>query len=458
MKKSTLGQIYDYIDGHFDEHLAATQRYLRQPSVSAQNVGIKECAAMTADMLRRLGAEARLETLEDGHPFVYGHLCCSSCERTLVVYGMYDVQPVEPLQVWQSPPFEANVVGERIVARGSFNSKGPLMAFINAVHSIQAVTDDVPVNMVFVIEGEEELGSPHLSKFIEKHSDQLRTADATYFHMATEMVRGYPQIWLGFKGLAEFELEVQTMHADAHSLVAPVVDNPVWRLIWALNSMRGADERIVIEGFYENVVPPTESDQRLLMDLVDSFGPDAIEALYDIKQFRAGLGGVDFVRELMFGPTLNIQGYLAGYTGPGPKTIVPASAMCKVDIRLVPNMTVQEMLDKVRAHLDLHGYEDIGLRPVSGYSPGKTSEKEAVAEAAIRAARGLGTEPTLVPMLPGSAPLVMFSQPPLRLPFVAAGLGHGSLMHSPNEYIEVEGLRSCEKSAVAFLYEFAEPR
>jgi len=456
MTENTIQQIYEYVDQHFDEHLAATQRYLRQPSVSAKSLGIQECAEMTAEMLRALGAEARLVPLEGGHPVVYGHLPSKSTDRTLLVYGMYDVQPVEPLEAWESPPFEANIVGDRIIARGAYNSKGPLMAFINAVHSIQAVTGDVPVNMIFLIEGEEELGSLHLPQFVEKHADELKAAEAMYFHFPTEMVKGYPQICLGFKGIAYFELEVRTLTTDTHSMAAPVVNNPVWRLLWALNSMRGADDRIVIDGFYENVRPPTDEDERLLMDLVDAWGPSAFKAMYGITQFREGLDGVDFVREEIFAPTLNIDGFLSGYTEAGVKTIVPASAMCKIDIRLVPDMTVQQMMDKVRAHLDRYGYEDIELRFVTGYDPAKTSSKEPVAQAAVRAVRGLKSDPKVVPMIPSSAPQAMFSAPPLNLPFVLSGLGHGWLMHAPNEYFEVEGLRICEKSAVAFLHEFAE--
>ena len=219
--------------------------------------------------------------------------------------------------------------------------------------------------------------------------------------------------------------------------------------------MRGIDGRIVIDGFYENTRPPNNDDECLLMELVDLYGPNTLGSKYGITQFRAGFDGVEFVRELIFAPTLNIDGFRAGYTEFGSKTIVPASAMCKMDIRLVPNMTVQEMLDKVRAHLDRHGYEDIELRFVMGYGPSKTSVNEPVAQAAIRAIQGLNALPKVVPMMPGSVPQVMFSDPPLKLPVVSSGLGHGGLLHAPNEYFEVEGLRACEKSAVAFLYEFA---
>ena len=453
--KNALDQIYDYIDQHFDEHLAATQRYLRQPSISTQNVGIQECAEMTTEMLRNLGCEARVVPLEGGHPVAYGHLASKSSKRTLLIYGMYDVQPAEPLEAWESPPFEANIVGDRIIARGAYNTKGPLMGFLNAVESIQAVTGDVPVNMIFLIEGEEELGSRSLPQFIAKHTEELKAADAVYFHLPTEIVKGIPQVILGCKGAAVFELEVKTLTTDAHSLAAPVVNSPVWRLIWALNSMRGVDDRIVIDGFYENARPPTDEETRLLTNLIDAWGPDGFNAMYGVTDYRKGLEGLDFVREVIFGPTLNINGFLAGQPEAGIKTIVPASAKCQLDIRLVPDMTVQEVLDKVRAHLDRHGYEDIKLHLLAGYNPAKTSIEQPVAQAAIQSVRKLGGEPRVVPMLPSTGPIIMFSAPPLNLPFVITGLGHGWLMHAPNEYFEVEGLRASEKSAAAFLYEFA---
>ncbi|NIN65999.1 MAG: M20/M25/M40 family metallo-hydrolase [Anaerolineae bacterium] len=454
MTQNVLGQIYDYVDQYFDEHLAATQRYLRQPSISSQNLGIEECAEMTAGILRELGSEATLVPLEGGHPVVYGHLSSRSSDRTLLVYGMYDVQPVEPLDAWESPPFQAQIVGDRIIGRGAYNTKGPLMAFLNGIRSIQAVAGDVPVNMVFVIEGEEELGSKNLPQFIENYADELQVCEGMYFHMPTEFIRGSPLVLLGCKGVAYFELEVKTLPTDAHSMTAPVVRNPVWRLISALGSMRGAGDRILIDGFYEDVQPPSEEDEKLLPELVDTFGPGGLEAMYGIKDLGSDLTGVDFVRQLIFGPSLNIDGFAAGHTGSGIKTIVPASAMCKVDIRLVPDMTVQQVMGGVRAHLDHLGYEDIEIRLLAGYNPAKTSMKESVVQAAVRSIQRMGIEPKVVPMIPSSGPQVMFSDPPLNVPLVISGLGHGWLMHAPNEYIEVEGLRSCEKSAVAFLYEF----
>ncbi len=451
----TLDQVCAYIDQHFDEHVAALQRYLRQPSISTQNVGIQECAEMTAAMLGELGAEARVVPLEGGHPVVYGHLPSHSSDRALLFYSMYDVQPPEPLEAWQSPPFEANIVGDRIVARGAFNTKGPLMGFLNAVRSLRAVTGDVPVNLIFVIEGEEELASRSLPQFLSKYAGELKKADAVYFHLATEMVRGVPQIVLGCKGAALIELEVKTLSTDAHSLTAPVVHSPVWRLIWALNSMRGADDRIVIDGFYENVRAPSAKDLELLANLHDAWGPAGLGALYGVTDFRQGLEGLDFVREMIFAPTLNINGFLAGHPEAGIKTIVPASAKCQVDIRLVPDMGVQEMVDKVRAHLDRYGYADVQLRLLGGYGPGRTSPEHASARAAIQSIRKLGQEPRILPMLPSTGPIIMFSEPPLSLPFVTSGLGHGWLMHAPNEYFEVEGLRASEKSAAAFLLEYA---
>jgi acetylornithine deacetylase/succinyl-diaminopimelate desuccinylase-like protein len=448
--------IFDHIDSHFDEHVAEVQRYLRQPSISAQNLGMQECAEMTAEYLRAVGADARLVPLEGGHPVVYGTLRSNSSDRALLIYNMYDVQPIEPLEGWQSPPWEAAIVDGKIIARGALNSKGPLMAFINAVQSIRSVTGDVPVNMMFLIDGEEEMGSLHLPQFIDAYQDELKQADAMYFHMPSEMTKGHPQVILGFKGNAYFEVELKLREFDVHSMSAPVVRNPVWRLIWALSSMRGPDDKIVIDGFYDNVRPPSQDDLDLLPGIVDVYGPEGLATKFHLDDsYRVKLTGPDFVQELMFTPTLNIDGFLAGYTGQGAKTIVPASAMAKLDARLVPDMTVDEVLGKIRKHLDKNGFEDIEVRFVTGYGPAKTDVNSPVAQAAIRAVEKMGVKPAVAPLLPGSAPEAMFADPPLSLPFVVSGLGHGWLMHAPNEYFEVEGVRACEKSAVAFLYEYA---
>ena len=454
--EETVQSIFDYIDSHFDDHVAEVQRYLRQPSVSAQNLGMQECAEMTADYLRTLGADAQLVPLEGGHPVVYGTLRSNSSDKTLLIYSMYDVQPPEPLEGWNSPPWAAAIVDGKIIARGAFNSKGPLMAFVNAVQSIKAVTGDVPVNMIFVIDGEEEMGSLHLPQFIDAYQDELRRAQAMYFHMPSEMIKGRPQVILGFKGNAYFELEVKLREFDVHSGIAAVARNPVWRLVWALNSMRGADDRIVIDGFYDNARPPSQEDLDLLPGIVDVLGPEALAGMYRMNDpYSVNLAGPDFVRQVLFEPTLNIDGFLAGYTGPGSKTIVPASAIAKLDARLVPDMTVEEVLGKIRNHLDKCGFEDVEVRFVTGYGPAKTRASSAIAQAAIRSIEKMGVKPGVAPLVPGSAPEAMFAEPPLSLPFAMSGLGHGFLMHAPNEYFEVEGVRACEKSAVAFLYEYA---
>ena len=451
-----LQSVFDYIDSHFDDHIAEIQRYLQQPSVSAQNLGMQECAEMTAEYLRALGADARLVPLEGGHPVVYGTLRSNSSDKTLLIYNMYDVQPPEPLQGWDSPPWEAAIVDGKIIARGAFNSKGPLMAFVNAVQSIKAVTGDVPVNMIFVTDGEEEMGSLHLPQFIDAYKEELKQAEAMYGHMPSEMTKGHPQVILGFKGNAYFELELKLREFDVHSMTAPVVRNPVWRLVWALNSMKGPDDKIVIDGFYDSVRPPSQDDIDLLPGLVDLYGPQALANMYRMSDaYRVNLSGPDFVQELMFTPTLNIDGFLAGYTEPGSKTIVPASAMAKLDARLVPDMTVEEVLGKIRSHLDKFGFEDVEVRFVTGYGAAKTDVNSPVAQAAIRSIEKMGVTPAVAPLLMGSAPEVMFAEPPLSLPFAMSGLGHGWLMHAPNEYFEVEGVRACEKSAVAFLYEYA---
>ncbi len=456
MTEQVRQRIYDYIDEHFPEHLAAIQAYLRQPSISAQNVGMEACAEMTADLLRELGARVRLVTFDDGYPIVYGHLASGCSQRTLLVYGMYDVQPVEPLEAWTVPPFAAEIRDGRLIARGAHNTKGPLLAFLQGIRSIRAVAGDVPVNLLFVIEGEEEIGSPHLPLFIERHREELKAAEAVYYHMPKELIPGYPYVVLGYKGVAFLELEVEGQPTDVHSGMAPVVENPAWRLIGALQCLRDARGRILIEGFSDAVTPPDEDDHRLLAELDDVFGPEALSAMYGITRFRPDLKREDFARQLIFSPSLNIAGFVAGYTGSGMKTIIPARARCKIDIRLVPEMSVSDIVAKVRRQLDRQGYGDVRLRLLSGYGAAKTPVRAPVAQAALRALRELGATPRAIPLWPASAPQVVFNGPPLHLPVVISGLGRGGHMHAPNEYFEVSGLRDCEKSAVAFLYAFAE--
>lgn len=448
-------KIYEHIDDRFNEHVKRIQEYLRQPSISSTGQGMKETAEITRDHIRDLlGGEATLIPTA-GYPVVFGKVKSKSSDRTLFAYGMYDTQPVEPLDEWVSPPFGAQIVGDRIIARGAINTKGPLVGFLNALKSILDVTGDLPFNIIFGIEGEEEQGSPHLPEFAEKCASDLKQCEAVCMWMPSQWVPGGPPFLpLGFKGLVYLELECKTNPMDVHSSQANILPNPAWRLIWALNSMRGEDE-VLVERFYENVEPPSPED----LQLVDVHSEEIVKMMtaeYAVKKFRWE-NIRTMARNLVFQPSpININGILSGWTGPATKTITPAKALAKIDVRIVPNMTTSEVVTKIKNHLKKHGFDDIEMRVLCAYEWVKTSIKEKIVQATIKTYRDFGYEPVIHPMIPGAVPFYLFCKEPFNMKMIMGGLGHGSLAHAPNEYLMVQGIKDFEKSVVSFLYNYAQ--
>jgi acetylornithine deacetylase/succinyl-diaminopimelate desuccinylase-like protein len=460
-----LKQVYQRIDEDFGVHLKKVQDYVRQPSISADGTGIKETAELTRGFIEELGGTSKLVPT-DGWPVVYGEVS-SDAEKTLLIYGMYDVQPVEDeAGMWMVPPFSGEIVdmkpfGKCLVSRGAINTKAPLRAFFNACESIQKVEGQLPVNLIFAVEGEEELGSIHLPQFVKQYRKQLSKADAVYFPIPAQDRTGKVIMELGVKGIIYMDLICKggrwggPTKRGIHSANAAWVDSPVWRLLWALTSLKTPDGKIIIENFYENVSPPSPEEKQLLRKLEKTFDEETIRRELDVTRFSHDLHGIELLKNYLYSPTINVDGIIAGYTGPGTKTVLPHMAKVKVDIRLVPNMRTDEIIRKFKRHLKKHGFDDIQVEIHDCYPWAQVSVKEEVVQAMIRAYKRHGQEPEIWPRIGGSAPFYLFNQPPLSLPFVIGGLGHGSRAHSPNEYIVVQGIKDNEKSVATFLYEYA---
>jgi acetylornithine deacetylase/succinyl-diaminopimelate desuccinylase-like protein len=319
---------------------------------------------------------------------------------------------------------------------------------------------------MFVAEGEEELGSRHLPEFIGKYREKLERADAVFFPLADQNQKGKVTMELGVKGIVYFELELDgkawgrgPTRFDVHGSNKAWVDSPAWRMIQALSTMTTEDgNRVLIEGFYENAVPPSEEDSMLLETLERTFDEDSVKDMMKVRKFIDNKHGREALLKYLYSPTLNINGIWSGYIGPGTKTVLPHKITAKVDVRLVPNMTVEEVIPRIRRHLDKHGFKEVKIVELEeGYGWAKTSVKEPAVQAVIKAYREFGQEPEIWPHMAGSAPFCMFNREPLNLPFVIGGLGHGGRAHAPNEYLVVEeggptgGLRTLEKSFVVIL-------
>ena len=454
------------IDRDFDRHVGEVQRFMRQPSVSADSWGIQEMASMVADKIRSLGAECSLvET--DKHPIVYGYLDAGA-DKTIIFYELYDVQPAREAG-WIVPPFDAEIVdlaghGPSIVGRGAANSKGCLIGFLSTLEAIQRSGHNVPVNIIFVVEGEEEIGSPSLPGFVRENAAQLRSAECVYQPYFGENASGTTIVYLGFKGMVCLELTCEggdwggPRERDVHAMHSAWIGSPAWRLVQALASMKGmrdASEATTIPGFARSVRPPTPEEVSLLNDLKNSFDEAVVlREQGDAKCFKwARLGGVELLKKYLYEPSLNLNGIASGYSSAG--TILPRQAKARLDIRLVPDMEPSQVVDSVRKHLCDQGYEDIRVDVMQAYPPSQSSPAERPADALVRSARELAPGPVQVwPRSAGAAPHYLFTKG-LGVPLAFGGLGHGGKSHSANEYVTVEGLRRHERGICGFLYTLA---
>lgn len=463
--------VYRHIDEHRDEHVGNLQRWVRQPSISAENTGVREMAELLRDDLLALGFGEAWLLPTSGHPGVVG--CYEAgAPTTLIVYMMYDVQPVIESD-WRVQPFEGALVdtehGKVLMARGAVNQKGPERAFLNALSSIIAADGRLPVNLIVLAEGEEELGSPHVPDIVEQVRDRLRGAAGVFFPFPSQNASGATTMMLGVKGIAYWELEAAggpgggPTRSEIHGSYRALVDSPPFRLAQALATLTSPDgNTIEVDGYLDTVRAPNEEEMRLVRGMVETWDEATIKRMLSVDRWIDSLAGEAALSRMLFQPTLNIDGMWSGYTGPGMKTIVPHRATAKVDSRLVPNQTPDEVERRLRAHLDARGFTDIAIRRLAGYPPAQTSVSAPLVQAAIGVYNKYGRTPLVQPRLAGSAPYYVFTDV-LGLPLVTGGIGHGAQQHAPDEYLVIEpaagssvaGLAEVEKAYADLLYALA---
>lgn len=431
-----MEKIDAYLNQHMDESIAELSRLCAQPSVAAQNWGLVECAELVGDMLSSRGFDIDVMP-SGGAPVVYGERDGQG-DKTLLFYNHYDVQPPEPLELWESPPFEPEVRDGKLFARGVSDDKGHLVSRLFAIDALLADTGDLPCNIKFIIEGEEEVSSLHLHDFVEKNQDRL-AADACIWEFGGVDHRDVPIQYLGLRGICYVELSVKTADIDAHSgLGGSIFPNAAWRLVWALNTLKGPDERIRLPGHYDKVVPPSDRDIQLFDELPEI--ADEYVKLYGVDHFLKGLsGGVELRLAEVFEPTCTICGLNSGYQGAGSKTVLPAQASAKVDFRLVPNQHPQEVLESLRKHLDAQGFADVEIKFLGGEPPARTDPDDSFVDLVVETAEPVyGHAMQKVPMIGGSGPNYPFIHL-LDLPVATAGVGYpGTQAHAPNENLRLD--------------------
>jgi acetylornithine deacetylase/succinyl-diaminopimelate desuccinylase-like protein len=428
---------YDrYVDRHARSFTERLQTLCRMPSVAARGTGMRAMADAVEQTMQRVGIGTRAFRMGTGYPIIYGE--CGSGEQSFVVYGHYDVQPVGQLTLWSVGPFSGSIVDGKLYARGAANSKGDLAARLAAVETYQKTFGKLPVCLRFVVEGEDGIGSPSLYRFTQEHSELLKSQGCIWDEGYRDTLER-PVISLGFKGITFLELRANGARNDLHSKWGAIVPNPAWRLVQALATVMSPKGVITIDGFSSHLAPITSEDAEALKKIeLDEAG---LKREFRIGGWLRSLKGTALVKEHIFGPTCTICGIQTGHTEAGAKTILPSTAMARLDFRLVPDLTPELVVQLLREHLDRRGFKDIEIIELGNAPLAKSSAESTVARAVIgSAAEVYGSQPVVYPMDPSSGPVGAVcgvSTPPA--PVASFGISYaGSNPHGPDENIRLD--------------------
>lgn len=420
-----------------------------QPSVAATGQGLPDMAALVQQRLERIGATVQ-PISTGGAPILYAEI--GSGPRTLLIYNHYDVQPPDPIELWTTPPFEPNVRDGKLYARGVSDNKGDLACRLQAIEAWQQTIGPLPLTIKWVIEGEEEIGSPHLAEFAQQHAARL-PADGCLWETGGKNEDDRMALTLGLKGIQYLELRARSGERDLHSGLAAIAPSAVWRLVWALNTLKDQNDEILIDRYTDHVRAPDDAELAMLSAL--PFDEAKRKAALGIERFINDEHGLDVLKRLYYGPTVTICGIQAGYTGEGLKTVLPNTACAKIDCRLVPDLTPEICIALLRAHLDRRGFGDVEIVPLNGEHPA-ASPVDAPIVAACRTAvqQVYGHDPVMIPLSAGSGPMYPLTTA-LGIPTVMAGVAYpGSRAHAPDENIRLddyfEGLHFIRRLIEAF--------
>ncbi len=427
--------------------------FIKMPSISATGEGIEETSRYLRDfIIERLGGEASLERY-GGHPIVYGYV--GDDVDSAIYYGMYDVQPVEPLDKWIVDPFSGSIIEDKIIARGAYNTKGSLISTLLGLEKYIETFGKPPMRIYFIIEGEEELGSPSMPKIIEDKKDELANAKTVLFTFPTEFIPGKPAVILGNKGIIFIDVKVKTSEYDVHSSYARGLYNPATILAKIVESLIDPLEGPKPEWLYSGFREPSDEELGYIDDIIEAMPPEHLKDAYGIYRFRFD-DIRELVKEIIFYPSVNVDGFCSGYCGEGTKTIVPSEGILKIDFRLVPDMEPDIIYRKFLEHIEglgLKEYVDVILR--DSYTWSQTSPDSLSAQTAKKSLEQLGLEPKMVYRLPGSAPMYLFTRE-LGIDVVSVGPGHGGRAHAPNEFITVDTIPKTAIFAPTYYHMFRE--
>jgi acetylornithine deacetylase/succinyl-diaminopimelate desuccinylase-like protein len=425
----------------------------RQPSVSAEGRALDETADLVEELLAGTGFETRQLRSDSGAAAVYGDQP-GRAGFTLLLYNHYDVQPVDPLELWDSPPFEPTQRDGKLFARGTADNKGELAVRLAAICALREEDGELPISVRWIVEGEEEVGSTNFDEIVRRNAELLRADAALWEGGAARLPDGRPEIGLGFKGALGIRLDVRTLATDAHSSLEAVAPSAAWRLVQALASMRSRNGTVQIRGFYDKVVAATDEERRVIA--AGSFSDEEeLREMLGIDEFVDGLSGPALLERASFTPTSNLAGIDSGYSGPGIKTVLTAEASAWMDFRLVPDQQPEEILELLRAHLDREGFGDIEVTPMVTARPAKTPLDHPFVRRVVKVAETVsGENASITPLAPPTLPIIASLHEHLALPGLAAPdnpIYVGSRLHAPNEHIRLEDIEPALRFTYALL-------
>lgn len=441
-----------------DDALQLVQVLCREPSVSAENRSLESTAAIVEELLAEAGFETKQLVVDGGPPAVYGEQRGRG-EFTLLLYNHYDVQPADPLELWDSPPFEPTIRGGNLFARGTADNKGELAVRLAVIRSLRELAGELPLSIRWIIEGEEEVLSPHFDEIVRRNTDILRADGCFWEGGPARLSDGRPSVGLGFKGALAVRLDVRLLRTDAHSAIAAVVHSAAWRLAEALWTLRDRNGAVKVPGFYESVLSPTELEQRAIAEQSEGLEENVREHL-GVREFIDGLTGTAWRERLSFAPTCNIAGFHTGYGGPGMKTVLPAEASAWLDFRLVPDQHPDHVAELVRSHLDAEGFADVGMEILGSAEPAGTPIDHPFVHKVTRIVEdATGERASIVPRVGGTLPIIASLQRHLGVPGVSAPDNpwyFGSQAHAPNEHIKLDDLHHAALLTHALFVELAD--
>jgi acetylornithine deacetylase/succinyl-diaminopimelate desuccinylase-like protein len=433
-----------HVDAHMDSLITDLQMLIHQPSISAKNEGIEECAKLVHKLLKKSGVKSEILRLKKGvAPIVYGEIKSKqNSSKTLMFYNHYDVQPAEPFDLWDYPPFSGTRKGNKIFGRGATDDKGELITRIKAVEACLKTTGDVPCNIKFVIEGEEETGSAHIEEYLEKYKKKF-SCDGVIWEFGYVDAKNRPIIGLGMKGLLFVELSVRESIRDAHSSLAVLIKNPAWRLIEVVKTLRDNDGKILIKDWYKDVTPFSKNDLEIIRK--EPFDENVFRKEFGIKSFVGGKKGMDAKKALVGGATCNIAGFVSGYTGDGAKTVLPGDALVKIDFRLIPKMNPKKQILRLKNHLKTNGFHDVSVKVFHGEAAARTNSSNPFVSQVKDAADKTFGKSILNVSNAGTGPMYPFVDI-LNAPCISIGSTYMfSRIHSPNEFARIDLLKKTTK-------------